>query len=507
MRPTSKALALVLCALALIIVGCGGGDEEAGSPLDDALGFLPEDAPFVVAFDTDVEGDQYRAVGEIAERFRFGQQALDQLREQLESQQGGISYEDDVKPLLGNPFVVGATNARSFTEQGDTEEFVGAVQAKDGDKLKDLLEKGDAKEEGEQNGATVYEDKGGDTFAIKGDTLVVAGSRKVLDAALERREGDDRLEEDAFEEALDGLPEDALMRSYFDVQGLLEADPDTADARKIEWVRSLRTFGLTASAESDSIDFQFDLKTDGGDLSEEDLPIAGGDDAPQVVQRAGELNLGLRDPSQIVAFAESAGQAVNPSGFGDYESAKQQLEQRLDVSVDDDIVGQLQGDVSVNVSVDGKYGVRAELEDPAAFRRTLEKVADLLPDVAEGAGVPGPLGLAKPKRGEDFYALAQADGDSIVFGVVDDVFVLSNEPARAGELSTASPEAVQGGEGAFVMQADAEQLANRLLRQFGSQLGVGGLGGQLLTGPLGNITGSMSSSTDELRGSFSLAFD
>lgn len=507
MRPTSKALALLLCALALIVVGCGGSDDEAASALDDALGFLPEDAPFVVAFDTDVEGDQYQAVGEIAERFQFGEQALDQLREQLEEEQGGISYEDDVKPLLGNPFVVGATNARSFAEQDDTEEFVGAVQAKDGDKLKDVLEKGDAKESGEQSGATVYEDADGDAFAIKGDTLVVAGSRKVLDEALERREGDGRLEEDAFEDALDGLPEDALVRSYFDVEGLLNADPGTADARKVKWVRSLRTLGLTASARSDSIDFQFDLKTDGSELGEEDLPIAGGDDAPRVVQREGEVNIGLRDPSQIVAFAEAAGQAVSPSGFGDYETAKQQLEQRLDLSIDDDIVGQLKGDLSVNVSVDGKYGVRAELEDPRAFRETLDKVADLLPRVAEGAGVPGPLGLAKPKRGQDFYALAQADGDSVVFGVVDDVFVLSNEPARAGKLSTESPQAVEGADGAFAIQADAERLANQVLRQFSSQFGLGAVGGELFTGPLGNVTGSMSSSTDGLRGSFSLTLD
>jgi uncharacterized protein DUF3352 len=507
MRPTLKALAPVICVLALIIVGCGGSDDESASPLDNALGFLPEDAPFVVAFDTDVEGDQYRAVGEIAERFQFGRQALDQLREQLEQEQGGISYEDDVKPLLGNPFVVGGTDARSFTQEGDTEEFVGAVEAKDGDKLKEVIEKGDAKEEGEQNGATIYEDEDGDAYAIKDDTLVVAGSRKVLDAALEQREADGRLEEDAFEEALDGLPENALMRAYFDVEGLLKADPETADARKVKWVQSLRTFGLTASAKSDSVDFQFDLKTDGADLSEEDLPIAGGDEAPEVVQRKGEINIGLRDPSQIVAFAESAGQAIDPSGFGDYGAAKEQLEQRLDVSIDDDIVGQLKGDVSVNMTVDGKYGVRAELEDPDAFRQTLEKVGDLLPRVAEGAGVPGPLGLAKPKRGQDFYALAQADGDSIVFGVVDDVFVLSNEPARAGELSTETPQAVQGAEGSVVIQADAEQLVNQALGQFSTQLGLGALGGELLTGPLADLTGSASSSTDGVRGSFSLALD
>jgi hypothetical protein len=66
-RRLALGIALV-CVLAL--ASCGG--DEAASPLDEALGYLPENAPFAVALDTALEGEQYRALGRIADKFPFG---------------------------------------------------------------------------------------------------------------------------------------------------------------------------------------------------------------------------------------------------------------------------------------------------------------------------------------------------------------------------------------------------------------------------------------------------
>jgi hypothetical protein len=153
--------------------------------------------------------------------------------------------------------------------------------------------------------------------------------------------------------------------------------------------------------------------------------------------------------------------------------------------------------------------VRAELKDPRAFDRTLAKVADVLPSFAEGAGF-GTVGLSKPSRGEDFYALAQPDGDAVVFGVVDDVLVVANDPNRAGQLAGAEPSAVPGAKGSVALSANAQEIVNALLGEFGPALGLGdlgGLGGALFTRPLGDLTGFMSASSDELRGKFTLAID
>ena len=76
-----------------------------------------------------------------------------------------------------------------------------------------------------------------------------------------------------------------------------------------------------------SIDVEFNLRTE-GDLTDEDLPLAAGDEAAEVVQRPSEIGVGLRDPSQLVAFFESALQAVDPQSFGDYEQGKRALSGR-----------------------------------------------------------------------------------------------------------------------------------------------------------------------------------
>jgi hypothetical protein len=501
-----RLVASFLVLSALLIAGCGGG-SDSGSALDSALSYLPKDAPFAVAIDTDVEGGQYQALQALIKKFPFGEQLQDNLRQQLEQSTGGVNFNDDVRPALGNPFVVGATDAASFTADSGASDFVAAIKAKDKDALDRVIDKTKPKETGEASGATLYEDDG-TVFAVEDDTVIFAGDKRQLTQALDRADGEDHLDEDTFNEGLDGLPESALARVYADLEALLKSDPDSADARKIKWVDALRTLGVTVVARNEGIDIDFRVRTE-GDLSDADLPIAPGDESPDVIKREGEVGLGIRDLAHIVRFAENAGQTVDPAGFGDYAQAKKTIDRQLGVSLDDDLIGQLTGDVSSSVSIDGKFGVRAQLKDPQAFERTLAKVADVLPSFAEGAGF-GTVGLSKPKGSQDFYALAQPDGDAVVFGVIDDVLVVANDPAHASKLAGEEPVAVPDAKGSVVMSADAEQLVNTLLGQFGPALGLGdlgGLGGALFTRPLGDLDGFMSASTDELRGKLTLAID
>jgi hypothetical protein len=501
-----RLIAIFLALFALLIAGCGG-DDDSGGALDSALSYLPKDAPFAVAIDTDVEGDQYRALQALLDKFPFGDQLQDSLRRQLEQTTGGVNFNEDVRPVLGNPFVVGATDAASFTgDSGDTA-FVAAIRAEDKDALDNLIDKTKPRKTGEESGATLYENDG-TVFAVEDDMAIFAGDRQQLTQALARADGDDHLDEKTFNEGLDGLPESALARVYADVEALLGSDPDSADARKIKWINALRALGVSVVARDDGIDVEFRVRTD-GDLSDEDLPIAPGDESPEVIEREGEVGLGIRDLAHIVRFAEDAGQAVDPAGFGDYAQAKKTIDTQLGVSLDEDLIGQLTGNLSSSVSIDGKFGVRAQLKDPQAFERTLTKVADVLPSFAEGAGF-GTVRLSKPKGGENFYELTQPDGDAVVFGVVDEVLVVANDRARADQLAADEPAAVSGAKGSVVLSADAEQLVNTLLGQFGPLLGLGdlgALGGALFTRPLGDLNGFMSASTDELRGKLTLAID
>jgi hypothetical protein len=488
--------AICTCVLAAP-VGCGG--DDSGGPLESALSYVPKNTPFVVAIDTDLEGDQYDSMQAILDRFPGGLDVEDLLSSQLDSGNDGVTFEKDVKPLLGNPFVVSATDVTSFLSDSD-DDFVAVLESSDSDALQRLIDKTKPDDEGEVAGATIYDDDG-TLFAVKDDTVVFAGTKERLEAALERSDGGDGMDPDTFEEGLADLPEQALARVFLDVQALLDQDPDAADARRIEWVSALRTLGLTVSVEDDSANMEFNLRAD-GDLSEEDLPLAAGEDAPSVAGRKGEIAFGIRDPSQIVTFVEAALQAVEPQTFGDYEAGKQVISQRLGVDVDHDLFAQLTGDISVSLAVDGAFAARAEVESPGRFANSVDKAARALPQL--GAN----LGVTRVRRHGELYEAQLEDGGRFFFGMIGDVFVAASDAARARELGSQQPNAVEGAEGSLVMSADAEQVALRVIQRLGSQLGAGGLlGGSLFARPLDELRGSVTSSTDGMRGRFSLTLD
>ncbi len=367
----------------LAIAGCGGDSDSGAGPLDNALGYLPEDAPLVITIDTDVEGGQFKSIDKIADRFPFAGQIKKELQGRLES--GNVSFDDDVKPLLGNEFVVGATDVNSLVNRGssggldgggdDDDEFVGAIQVEDKGKLEELIKK-EGEDKGEESGAKIYEDNDGDAFAIEDDVLVVADSRERLNEALEQRDGDDRLTEKKFNQTVDGLPKEALVKLGGNLERLIASDPESKAATKVKWVAALRTFGAALSFKDDRVDLDFKLATDGGELSDEDLPLATGDQSPGVLDLPKEIGVGLRNPAQVFRFGESAVQAVEPAQYADYQQTKAAAERRLGIDIDEDLIAQLEGDASVSVSTGGDVGVRIELADEAKFSDTLGEAGE-----------------------------------------------------------------------------------------------------------------------------------
>jgi hypothetical protein len=91
---------------------------------------------------------------------------------------------------------------------------------------------------------------------------------------------------------------------------------------------------------------------------------------------------------------------------------------------------------------------------------------------------------------------------------VGDVFVVANDAGRAKQFATASPTTVGDAKGAVVLKANAQQVANQALGRVGPRLGLGGaLGGRLFTGPLGELNGSLSSTTSATSGKLTLGFN
>lgn len=503
-----RKLALpMLLAGAVAVAACGGGGGDDGaSPLDNALGYLPASAPFAVAIDTDTDGKPLSAAEQLSEELPLGAELERQLRDLIE--QRGARLEE-LQDALGNEFVVGSTDSKSFVDSpaGEDSAFVGAIEARDGGALDKLVEGDRAEKDGEVEGAQLYRDDSGDSFAIDGDVLVVAGSKQELEAALATRAGDEGLTEDDFDTATEGTPDDALARVYFNVAELLQASPDAKDALRSKWVSALRTGGLALTADAGELKVDVNVNTDPDGLTTADLPIAAGADAPRLLDRPAEVNLALRDPAHTLAFAQATAQVVS-SDFAAFETGKAQIQRRLKVDLDRDLIGQLDGDLAVSIGRNGKFGARAQLKDPAKFEQTLTKLEGVLPSFAKGFA-DGEIGFAKPKPGEDFYAVATEGGDQIVFGVVEDVFVISNSAAIAGTLATDRTVAVPGAEGALVISGDAGQLFRiGLDRAKGRDLGLGNrLGRAVGAGQLGNLIGSVEATTGGLTGSFTLAAD
>ena len=491
----SHAIPALVATTAIAFAGCGG-DDEAASPLGEALGYLSEDAGFAFVASTDVE--DYEDLRQILDKFPFAGR-VEELLEQGVSQ-AGVDFEQDVKPLLGNPVVIGTDENASFIDSGSDTPFVMALETQDAGKLEDLATK-DTRDAGESEGYDIYQGQEDDTWlAIKDEVLVLSDTEEMLKDALAQRGEDDRLTEDDVDAAFEDLPEDAPARAYANVKALLAASPDSEKALEVEWVDHIETFGLSADASDDGIALDWSLRTDPEGLTDDELPLASGAEAPQVLERddgSAEIVVGLRDPSQIVDFALATAEVVDPSGYAEFQSGKEQAGRRLGVDIDEDVLAQLTGDASAVVSVDGKFGVRAELEDAAAFQRTLAKIADGLPELSDDITI--------AKAGGRFYTLETRDGERYALGVAEGALVVASDLPLASQVSSRPLVDAEGQEGAFVAAADAEQVANAALARLAG--GLQGLGGSLFTGPLGDLLTSTSASTDGLTGRLQLKIE
>ena len=491
-RPRSlHALSVLAVSAAIALAGCGGGDDEASSPLDEALGYLSEDTGFAFVASTDV--GEYDDVRKLLEKFPFGGQLEESLKQSLSAED--LDFEDDIEPLLGNELVVGTDDNASLVNSDQDTPVILAIETRDGDKLEELVKK-TAESQGDSEGYDLYQD-GDSWLAIKDDVLVQTEGEDRLKAALEQRGDGDRLTEDDVEPALEDLPEDALLKGYVNLGALLAADPDTKEALKVKWVEHLETLGFTVDASDEEVAIEYSLQTDPEGLSDDDLPIASGSEAPRLLDREGaEVVFSLRDPKQVVDFALAAAKVVDPAGYAQFQAGKAAIERRLEIDVDDDVIAQL-GDLAAAATIGGKFGVRAEVADRAVFERTLAKIMDRLPEFSDDVTV-------APPEGDGFYRLTTEDGETFAVGVAEGSLVVASDEEFASDIASRGLVEADG-QGALVAAADAERIANEALAQFAG--GLEGLGGSLFTGPLGDLASSAEAATDGITGSLKLEIE
>jgi Protein of unknown function (DUF3352) len=499
MTPLRSLAVLLACLAAVAFAATGCGSDSGASGTGKVLAYIPADTPFAIQIDTDGSDGQYKALDSIINRFPGADTIKALIKSQLTMGVKGVDFDKDIKPLLGNPAVVAATDVTSFLSPSSDSGFVAALQVSDTGALDDLIKKTHAQKRGEVGGATVYQEA--DTFfGVNDDVIVVSSSRDSLEQALKRADGGDHLSSDDFEAGLSGLPKDALARVYVNVEDLLSQSEGARKALRIEWVKALRTVGLTITAHEKSIDVDFNAVTK-GDLSDEDLPLPSGDEPAKVIKRPGEIGVGLRNPSHLISFIQSALQAVDPKTFGEFQQAKAVIAAKLGLDLDKDVFAQLTGNLSVSFNLSGDFAARADVKDPAAFTKTVDKVAKALPQLGSTLGVEGVT------RSGDLYRVQLSGGSDLFFGMAGDSLVLGSDAARAHAIANAQPESVEGAKGSVVVRADAEGIARQLLAKIAPKFGLPAALVPVFAKPFDELRGWVTTETDGLKGKLTLTLD
>jgi hypothetical protein len=129
---------------------------------------------------------------------------------------------------------------------------------------------------------------------------------------------------------MSGLPQDSLIEAFGNLTGVL-SQPSTAKARRVPWVAALQSYAVAINASPQGLTVQYHLDTSGATLTASQLPIATGTSPPSL---AGVLpiDVGIRDPAQVVSFVEAAEQATSPASYAAYLGRQAAL--RAKTSVD-----------------------------------------------------------------------------------------------------------------------------------------------------------------------------
>jgi hypothetical protein len=472
--------------VAIALAACGSS-SPASSPLGSALSYFPKSSPFVMSVVTDPNAKAVKGGQAMLARIpfvAFGQAAVFSRLQQL-----GINYDTDIRPLFGNPLLVGL--ATPNVSSGARSSVLFAWITKDAGTLQSLLKKLHLTQMGTHRGATIYQ-VGTLTLAVDGATVVAGSSAESLNAALDRHAAGSGMSSADYNRALGSLPKNALIEAVGNLTGVLSS-PSAAKARSIPWVAALRGYGIAISASSTGLSFQFNLDTSGAQLNASELPIAPGNSPPGL---AGDLpiQLGLRQPAAVIAFALDAMRRTSPAQYAAEQARVNAVRSKTGVDFQRDILAQIGSSAAIESSGHG-YLVRVNVVNPAAAARTLRRLGSSVLKVfgvrSSARVTPGPAG---------FETVHRPHGPNLLIGLVGSEFVVgTGSPAQLRAFAAAPAAAVPGAQGAMAFRVALPQLLALTLRRTPSKTI------QQILSSLGDITGWLSSSPGALTGSATLA--
>jgi hypothetical protein len=480
-------LASAACAIGALS-GCGSSSPGSGSPAStpavQALSYFPPATPFVMTVATAPASQSIKQAQTLERRFPTYAVAATALFARLS--QLGIDYNQDVRPLFGNPIALGAVGTSGLTGS-QVPPFVAVWVTKSAARLTALIGKlHGLRVTGAYDGAKLYS-VGSYALAVSGPTVVFARSAQVLDAALARHAHGQGITSADYARAMTGISSQSVIEMFGHLSSVLAA-PSAAKARQVPWVAALRAYGVSVSAAPTGLTIRFHLDTTGKALTASQLPIAGGSAAPGM---AGSLPIqaGIRDPSQIINFILATLKQTEPAGYAKLVRNEASLKRRAGIDIGAQ-ANLLTG--NLNVASDTRTTVaRAQVSNVSAAGKLLSKLS------APGSGASGGKAYGLTAIGGGFYTITSSK-PKLTIGLVGNELLLGR--ATPAELRAFGATPTEGGPdtGSVTFRIALPQLLAIALRHAPSPTE------QQLLGLIGDLTGAASATPTGLTGTATL---
>jgi hypothetical protein len=358
----------LLATLAVAVAGCGGGAAKTSANGESGAKLVRSGALAFVALDSDLGSSQWQQLDELSKKFPGRSKALAQIKQALAKQ--GVDYAKDIKPALGPEVDFAVVSGGPSAGQTS---FALLTKPDDAAKLKQLVAKLNANDTDPSAKPAVYKEVEG--------WYAVSESQAQIDAVLKGSRSQALSADSTFNDALEKLPGEALVKAFLDGRQLNELiraesqksgtpfDPSSVGLDKLEFVAA------STSAENDGIRVQG--AANGAD-------IAGAEFSPKLLDGV---------PGDALAFLDFRGAGTtdqlkklksNPT----VGQALQQIQAGLGVSFDD-ILALLQNEVALYLRPGAgipEVTLALETKDESAALSTLDKLAARLA-AASGAQV------------------------------------------------------------------------------------------------------------------------
>ncbi len=422
-------LAVVSLLAAALVAGCGSGTKQPAT-------LAPASALFYGEVELNPDGGQKAAVDALARKFPgsgdAGQRLSRLIEDGLREEDAKISFENDIKPWLGDRAAFFALNPGRGGPSEDTP-AAALVATEDEDAALATVQKSEGQGTAAEYEGVQYRRFGGpDQVAAVIDDYLVLSNERGLKAIVDAQRNDRALESsDRFKQALEGQPKERLGFSYVDVRAAFDAVPSSQAQFLAPFRRAFREpVVATATAQPDALEVT--SKTPASSLSALGLAGLGSQGSDLIGQLPGDSILATGGPD--LGRQLSSGVDLAASSVGGRAILEQGLRVRTGLDLQDDVLGWM-GDYGLFVrgqdqsSLGGALVV--ESTDTAATRRAIAGFQRILRSQA-GSGIRiGKLGV----RGADAgFTLNIADLPRPVNVLLaDDRFVVAfgNEAASA----------------------------------------------------------------------------